>query len=421
MATINIIGAGPTGVTIGWELAAAGHEVHIWEKNDTCGGSWWEPDGVRNMHAPRVLFKHAYGNFRSLLCEMGLQWDKYFIKSDTIEKNMQTAFKYLNFKDYLTLSKLIISAKSDKKWASNTTLKNELNTSISESGKKLLSVLPIAIDGVPWDRMTVWEFVDSIDTTALSTAYTQGVSGRELGVDMECALRRRGVVFHFGEELVNIDYNEDTYIGLFKSGKTIGEGKFILAIDPGPAKRFVKDNWGARAKPTLDTITYGCVNVMLWYKEPPKIETDIGALTANGGKILPIWEENDILSCTIYHECDIPRDQLVTWVCDTLGVPLPDDSIICWGSEWNGKTWDHTQTSGIYTPNPIPFTGRCPNVHMVGMMSPRRTTFASIESAVEVGRAFTRGMYGCTGPIYKTNMSYKLTIILTVIFLALIL
>ena len=411
---INIIGAGPTGITIAWELCRQGHEVHIWDKHDTCGGSWWEPEGSRDFHAPRVLFKRAFANFRSLLLEMGLKWDDYFVKSDALEKSFFASIKYFSFLDYFKLLKLFIKTKSDPTWAKSTPMYDELEDTLSDDGEKLLSVMPIAIDGVSWERMTVWEFVDSIDTTLFSTAYTQGTSGRLMCEDMECVLRSRGVQFHFNQELVDVEYKKDGYTALFKTGKTIGDGKLILAVDPGPAKKLIKNNWGD-IQPILDEICYGCVNVLLWFDEKPDIETDIAVLAENEGKILPLWE-GDILSCTIYRPIGIPENQLVQWIVKTLNIPQPNDFKICWGSKWNGNIWEHEQTSGIHTSTPIPVTGNCPHVHMVGMMSPRTIPFASIESAVEVGRIFVSDYFDGRGPKYNATGS-TLILIIFVIFL----
>lgn len=412
---INIVGAGPTGVTIAWELSRIGMEVHVWEKRDTCGGSWWEPDGVRDMHAPRVLFKRAYANFRSLLCEMGLRWDDYFKKSDAVEKSLEAIKKYFSFSDYSNFLKLIFRAKSDPYWAKTTTL-------CDYGGNRLMEVMPIAIDGVTWDRMTVWEFVDSIDTTIMSTPYTQRGSGRDMGEDMELALLKNGVKFHFNEELVDVEYSDDnSFIASFKSGKTIGEGTLVLAVDPGPARRFVKDNWGPDAIPILDKVTYGCVNVLFWYNNPPELDTDIGALAKNNGAVFPLWIDRNTLSCGIYKTCGIPPDNLAKWICDTIGAPFPDEHTVCWGSKWDGSVWEHEQTSGIYTPTPLPVWGKCPHVAMVGMMSPREISFASIESAAEVGRRFVRDNYGGPGPIYMTTASTFVLMLFIIIFFIIVL
>ena len=202
---------------------------------------------------------------------------------------------------------------------------------------------------------------------------------------------------------------------LFKSGKTIGTGEFILAVDPGPAKKFVKDNWGD-VQPILDEIIYGCVHVLMDFKERPEIQTDIETLAENEGNILPVWEGN-LLSCAIYKPLGIPESQLIEWIVRTLKIPQPDDYIVCWGSKWNGNMWEHEQTSGIYTATPINPTGKCPNVHMVGMMSPREIPFSSIESAVEVGKRFVADKYSGRGPIYTATASSISFVILTVFFL----
>jgi hypothetical protein len=412
---INIIGAGPTGMTIAWELSRMGKEVHVWEKHDTCGGSWWEPEGGRNMHAPRVLFRHAFVNFRTILTEMGLVWEDYFTHSDAISKSINASLKYFSLSDYYKLFKLFVNAKTDPTWAKSTTIRDEMKDALSDDGEKLLSVMPIAIDGIGWERMTVWEFVDSLDTTLISTPYTQRVSGRKMGMDMQMCLEDNGVIFHFNEELVDMTYKENSFMALFKSGKTIGTGEFILAVDPGPAKKFIKNNWGD-VHHILDEISYGCVHVLMDFKEKPNIQTDIEVLAENEGDILPVWE-GDLLSCAIYKPLGIPESHLIEWIVRTLKIPHPDDYVVCWGSKWNGTTWEHEQTSGIYTGTPINTTGKCPNVHMVGMMSPREIPFASIESAVEVGRRFVMVKYNGRCPIYTTTASSISLVILIVFFL----
>ena len=84
---VHIVGGGPTGVSIAWELLNnTEHEVHLYEKKDVLGGSWHEPAGEkRDLHAPRMLFKNAFVNTRSLFSEMNMEWNDYFIKRDSSE------------------------------------------------------------------------------------------------------------------------------------------------------------------------------------------------------------------------------------------------------------------------------------------------------------------------------------------------
>ena len=42
---IHIIGAGPTGMSLAWEILRSGdHDVTIYDRKVSAGGSWWEPD-----------------------------------------------------------------------------------------------------------------------------------------------------------------------------------------------------------------------------------------------------------------------------------------------------------------------------------------------------------------------------------------
>ena len=77
----HIVGAGPTGLSLAWEILRSGdHNVTIYDRKLSAGGSWWEPDiETRDLHAHRILFDRAFINTRSLLDEMKIDWDKMFI------------------------------------------------------------------------------------------------------------------------------------------------------------------------------------------------------------------------------------------------------------------------------------------------------------------------------------------------------
>jgi len=65
---VHIIGAGPTGMSIAWELLrSTDHEVIIYDRKESVGGSWWEPKGAkRDLHAHRIVFNNAFVNTNSL-------------------------------------------------------------------------------------------------------------------------------------------------------------------------------------------------------------------------------------------------------------------------------------------------------------------------------------------------------------------
>ena len=78
---IHIIGAGPTGMSLAWEIIHSGeeHDITIYDRKMSSGGSWWEPGvEVRDLHAHRVLFDRAFVNTKSLFDEMNIDWDEMF-------------------------------------------------------------------------------------------------------------------------------------------------------------------------------------------------------------------------------------------------------------------------------------------------------------------------------------------------------
>ena len=105
---VHVIGAGPTGMSVAWEiLRSTDHEVIIYDRKESAGGSWWEPKGPkRDLHAHRIVFDNAFVNTNSLFEEMGIEWDDMFQPADT--RVYTTTFKYLKFKDYLTLTSLAV-------------------------------------------------------------------------------------------------------------------------------------------------------------------------------------------------------------------------------------------------------------------------------------------------------------------------
>ena len=82
---VHVIGAGPTGMSVAWEiLRSTDHQVTIYDRKESAGGSWWEPSGgKRDLHAHRIVFDNAFVNTNSLFEEMGIEWDDMFQSADT--------------------------------------------------------------------------------------------------------------------------------------------------------------------------------------------------------------------------------------------------------------------------------------------------------------------------------------------------
>tara|TARA_R110000868_G_scaffold12770_3_gene60496 strand:+ start:19222 stop:20523 length:1302 start_codon:yes stop_codon:yes gene_type:complete len=419
---IHIVGSGPTGMSLAWEILGSGeHDVTLYDRKVSAGGSWWEPDTkTRDLHAHRILFDKAFINTRSLFEEMGINWDDIF---EPVDKGVyEFVFKSLTLKDYGALTSLSTRVLTQPKKYKGVSLKDALGQ-LSEGGKKLLEHLPLIIDGVTWDVMTAYEFVKSFDHVALSKQYTQKVSGKVMCDAMEEALINAGANFIFGTELMNVEYGEDAFVATFSDGRIIEDGILFLCLDNSPALKLLGDNWGPDALKKVQGSTYGGINILLDFDEPVKIKDEIEILTSTKLKLQPVvLSDGHTISCLI---CDLtedilttPPEELKTMVLGELGVPIPREIRFGWGAEWEVETkkWSFSQSSGVLSLHgQLPFFGKCPNVAMCGMMSPRNTPYSSIEAGVEVSRALSHECFGTREPLKPLLLTQVLLFILVLL------
>ena len=419
---IHIVGAGPTGMSLAWEILRLGdHEITIYDRKSSAGGSWWEPDEeVRDLHAHRIVFDKAFVNTQSLFEEMGIQWNDIF---EPVEKDIYGfIWRSLKLKDYGALTSLAARVLAQPKKYKSVSLKDALGE-ITEGGQSVLEHLPLIMDGVTWDVMSAYEFVKSFDHVALSKQCTQKVSGKVMSDAMQEALEERGVEFEFGKELKEVEYFEDGYTAEFSDRTKIGDGLLFLCLDNSPALKFLGDNWGPDAEKKVRESTYGCINVLLDFDEPVKLGDDLEIAATTRWNLQPVvLSDEKTVSCVI---CDLteevltcPPEELRTKVLECLDVPLPKSIRIGWGSNWNEETgrWEFTQSSGVLSLHgQLPFFGKCPNVAMCGMMSPRNTPYSSIEAAVEVSRSLSHKCFGTREPLNPLLLTQVLSLTIVVL------
>ena len=417
---IHIVGAGPTGLSLAWEIVrSTDHEVTVYERKTSCGGSWWEPDTeVRDIHAHRVLFDQ-FVNAHSFLKEMDLQWDELF------QKISPDFFKYTlkNFepKDYVAVVELFFRVMFTPEKYKSISLHDYFENKLSDGGKKIIEHLPINIDGVTWKHMSTFEFIKTADQLLFSTPYTQKVSGKIMNDAIEEKLLNAGVNFIFGSELQKIDYRDDGYEASFSDGTVLSEGMFFMCIDNSPALKLIGDNWGPLAEKKIRSATYGSICVLLDYDGFMPAGEELETLAGTRWNILVSnLPGTNTVSCVL---CDLTKeilssepDVIKREVIHQLGFPPPEDIRIGWGSEWTGEKWEFSQSSGVLGLNgQVPFFGKCPNVAMVGMMSYRDTAYSSIEAAVEVSRKLSHECFGTRRPIKKVTVSQVITITVVVL------
>jgi len=413
---IHIVGAGPTGMALAWELAKyADHQVTVYDRKPAAGGSWWEPSlARRDLHAHRILFDNAWVNAHNLFTEMGMDWDTLFERHQ--DQVFGYMFKTLEFRDYLALLTLPFVAREDR------TLKAVLEGRLSPSGEKFMEHLPLVIDGVTWDTMSSLELVQSVNHVAFSGQWTQRVSGKVMCDQMQRALEDTGKVsFKFGVSLDGLTFSkdDDNYVATLSDGTKLTKDLLVLCVDHSPAIEFVGENWGPDASTRIQDRTYGCINLLLDYPDgAPEVRDDLQVAVETPWKLQPrVLSDGKTLSCVICHLTEeiltSDPDALKMEVLNQLRVPPPENVRIGWGSTWNGRRWTFQQSSGLCAG--LPFFGACSRVALCGMMSARKTPYASLEAAVEVARRFGHQHFGTRQPLDSLRISHVLVIVFIIL------
>ena len=420
---VHIVGGGPTGVSIAWELLNnTEHEVHLYEKKDVLGGSWHEPAGEkRDLHAPRMLFKNAFVNTRSLFSEMNMEWNDYFLKRDSSEL-YKYLFKNFELKDYLSLTSLVSRVFINPEKYKKQSLKDSVYN-LSENGKLILSNVTYSIDGVGWDVMTAYEFVESFNQVGLSSQWEQKVSGREMGLAMQKALLEKKINLHLNTELTDLKYLPGNFEATFSNNKLVTGDLIILCIDNFPASIFVGNNWGPDAREILLYSSYTCLHVLLDYDKPVEIKNEVETSVNTRWHILastlPDKKTVSCMMCNLNEEIlTCPPEKLYKEIISQLGLPEPESARVATGNYWQNNRWKMTQSSGVASEyGQLPFFGENPKVVMCGMMSPRNTPYSSIEAAIEVGRNFCNEKIGTRKPLAPLKVSTFIILIVLILII----
>jgi hypothetical protein len=419
---VHVVGAGPTGMSIAWELLrSTDHEVIIYDRKPSAGGSWWEPEtDIRDLHAHRIVFDNAFVNTDSLFREMGINWDDIFQPAKT--DVYKTIFKSLGIKDYLALTALAGKVLARQSRYKSVSLKDAIG-SLTESGERLIRTLTFIMDGVDWETMSAYEFVNNFDHVGLSKQYTQRVSGKVMCDAMQTALLEKGATFMFNTHLESVNYLDDGYEATFADGVKINDGLLVLCVDNSKALELVGDNWGEDVTKQIGPSTYGCINVLLDYDEPVTIPSDLEIGMNTVHTLQPVvLSDGKTISCVI---CDL-TDEVLAMEPDTLkmevirelNLPEPTNARIGWGAEWNGNRWKFEQSSGVLSLHgQVPFFGKNKHVALCGMMSPRNTPYSSIEAAIEVGRSFCKQEFDTRGPLQPIRITLVLFVLIALILI----
>jgi hypothetical protein len=420
---VHIIGAGPTGMSIAWELSKLKqHDITIYDRKPSAGGSWWEPNlEERDLHAHRIVFDNAFINTRTLFKEMDIQWDDVFEKVNGDVYSF--LFKQFSLKDYQVLASLATRVILNPSKYKSISLKNALGK-LSKNGEAVLSHITLIIDGVTWDVMSAYEFIRSFDHVGLSSQYTQKISGKYMCDKMQKALMNVGVKFQFDNHLSDIKYLENEYSATFENGtRIVNDGLLLLCVDNSKALHLIKDNWGEDANKKIRYSTYGCINILLDYEKEITLDDDLKIAMKTRWNLQPVvLSDKKTISCVI---CDLTDeilktnpDDLVKGIINQLNISQPKNTRIAWGCHWNGTSWEFEQSSGVLSlTGQVPFWGKSHNVALCGMMSPRNTPYSSLEAAIEVGKRFTHENFGTEPPLETLLITHVILLLIVLMFI----
>ena len=423
---VHIVGAGPTGLSLAWDIKKfTDNEVHIYDMKTSAGGSWWEPDvDYRDVHAHRIVFDNAFVNTQNLFKEMGIEWNDIFEK--TKKDPYDDLFKNLKIPDYWELSKLFVRVLNDQEKYKKIPLIDEVQN-VSDNCAQYLETITFVMDGVSWETMSAYEFVMNFNNVALSNQYTQKVSGKVMNDAMQNALVDIGVNFHFEMDLINVDYRAGDYVAYFKDGTTINDGLLVLCVDNSKALKLIKDNWGPDGISKIRPSTYGALSVMMDYATPIDIPSDVFVAMNTEWRLQPVvLSDGKTVSCVI---CDLTSEIIhsdpetilfeIMEQFKKLGIQKPINMRFGWGCKWNGTQWEFEQSSGVLNLNGhLPYFGKSSAVAMCGMMSKRHTPYSSIEASVEVSRNFSSKYFNTRKPkvpILFTDLFYVFMILMMII------
>ena len=151
--------------------------------------------------------------------------------------------------------------------------------------------------------------------------------------------------------------------------------RLVLCMDAGASLRHLDKYWGEGTAHQVAWRVYG--NRSFLFRYPKRFELPWYTLFKSNNTLAAAWAPGDHSSTL--HVMDLVGGWVsVGEAVRILGIPPP--------LEWRECHDVADMTSACWSPDGIPTQSPVdPRVHMVGMLSPRLTTYASVEAAAEVG------------------------------------
>lgn len=431
---MDIVGAGPSGLALAWYISRdTAVSVRVFEAKSTPGGSWAEPSERRDLHAVRAVFPQSFVNTQALLRDMQLKWDDFFTSpasrldfesgpgaaAEVWERRLGNSFTPV---DVMRLAAAFVGCLCWPRAYKSRTLGQQFRH-MSPSGRRALHTLAYVFDGVSWDTMTAYEFLETINFVGIGRMQVLNGSGAKLGQQMVDAIRRErpNVAFHFDRRVSGIEIGtrrsrSSGHTLSFSADATRVEGDdLVLCVDasslPGLINAMVprpRPNAVLALKKRVAAGVYHAITVVFEFSREVYLPESEVATALNTDWTLVAQRLEDSATPLIMVACTIvnldtrsrrthksarrtPEAELVTEVLRQLHLPAPTSARVCLGSTWNEQhqAWTFSQSSGVITQHGpvaqgVAFGLGQQRVLICSTLNDRATPFASLEGAIEV-------------------------------------
>lgn len=250
-----IVGAGPTGLTLGWILSNFGKKVIIVDRENSIGGC----HRVRRVnkafteHGPRV-YSNIYLNAIKIMEEMGIKFDNFFTPykfglTSIGGRSIQDMKLYEMLWFGIELVRFFFYPKYSKGVSCLDFMKER---GFSSKTIDYIDRVCRLTDGAGADRYTLFEFLNNVDQNMLYNLY-QPKKPNDLGIFriMKQELDNKGVKFIMGYNVEKLESNGDKINSVVTLNGKINAKNFILAVPPvnlvnilGKSKDKIRNSFG---------------------------------------------------------------------------------------------------------------------------------------------------------------------------------
>ena len=417
---IGLVGGGPCGTYLAYELSKAGHQVTLYEREEDIGGCWGVQrthSGAFTEHSPRVFFD-TYLNTKEFFNEIGIDFDENFKKVYSVFKKSLKDAKHFTLWDLTALT--IAYMYPSIAWNSHT-MKSVMDTyNMSPNAREYITQACYATSVKPED-ISAMEFFETIDTILPSTMYEPLTTTRPNGIIPKIKEALKNVDIKTSHTFVKHDPENNiatfsTPQGTFKTH----HDKLIVCIPPEQLARVYPS-----MRQKAQKMSYTGIGVQFHYDEstdpkdiPHPKTTTIGSL-----RIISSYNELEhTISCVILNMpklTNINKRQLINLTWEQLKEATPKlpryKKATVTPTVYKNSKGEWKCHHGAYYRNKDNDTISIHDIKgiaYVGSHNPRKFPFTSYESAIETAKNFLNQ----SGLIpYKKHIKHPLRVKETII------